>query len=233
MDLAERQKSVLGAVIKEHIRTAKPVSSEEILEKFGFKASPATIRHEMSVLAKSGYLEQPHTSSGRVPTDRGYRFFVDNLIEETPLSGKEKDFIERVLNIGGLEECACDLGRIMADFSKTFTLAGFLEKKRVFKSGLSKVFAEPEFFEQENVKDFGKLIDILDEEMNDFFEDFDEEKVLIGEENPIKEGGKFSLLMSSWKYPRGQNGFMIMVGPKRTNYSKNLTLLRYLNDLNS
>ena len=90
MQLKDRQKDLLGQIIKEHIRTAKPVSSKELVEELGFKASSATIRHEMSELDKFGYLEQPHTSSGRVPTDRGYRFFVDNLVEEDLLSSRQQ-----------------------------------------------------------------------------------------------------------------------------------------------
>ena len=81
--LEERQKSILEAVIQEHIRTARPVASRELLEKFQFGISPATVRSDMLKLDDMGYLRQPHTSAGRIPTDKGYRFFLDEDVVDS------------------------------------------------------------------------------------------------------------------------------------------------------
>ncbi|MBK5223735.1 MAG: hypothetical protein JJE52_12875, partial [Acidimicrobiia bacterium] len=79
--LDERKASILRAVVEEYIQTAQPVGSGHVARDPGVAVSPATVRNEMAVLETEGYLVQPHTSAGRIPTDKGYRFFVDTLTE--------------------------------------------------------------------------------------------------------------------------------------------------------
>lgn len=83
--LTERQSRILEFVISEYVENAAPVGSQFIGKKYHLRASPATIRHEMAELEEHGYLSHPHTSSGRVPTDQGYRFFVETLMREEEL----------------------------------------------------------------------------------------------------------------------------------------------------
>jgi len=90
MELNERMKTILAAVVHRYITTAEPVSSAIIAQKYNLNLSTATIRHEMYLLEKYDYLWQPYTSSGRIPTDRGYRFYVDNLMIKNYLKEKEK-----------------------------------------------------------------------------------------------------------------------------------------------
>lgn len=84
-ELTERQKIILSLIVHEHTRTAQPVGSKSMVEQFGLQISSATIRNEMAALTELGYLRQPHTSAGRVPTEEGYRFFVSNLVNQTNL----------------------------------------------------------------------------------------------------------------------------------------------------
>jgi len=84
-NLSERQKFILGLVIHEYIRTATPVASGVLVERYNLEFSPATMRNEMAVLEREGYLRSPHTSAGRVPTEEGYRYFVSRLMHETEL----------------------------------------------------------------------------------------------------------------------------------------------------
>lgn len=86
MQLSDRQKLILTLIIHEHIRTAQPVGSNTLVEKYDLKMSSATVRNEMAYLTDVNLLRQPHTSAGRVPTEEGYRFFVGNLIQKTGLS---------------------------------------------------------------------------------------------------------------------------------------------------
>ncbi len=83
--LTERRSRILQLVIREYIDSAMPVGSETLVRKYGLRASPATIRHEMVSLEEEGYLAQPHTSAGRVPSDQGYRYYVESLMEEEEL----------------------------------------------------------------------------------------------------------------------------------------------------
>jgi heat-inducible transcriptional repressor len=98
MELNERMKNILTAVVHRYITTAEPVSSAMIAKKYNLNLSTATIRHEMYLLEKYDYLWQPHTSSGRIPTDKGYRFYVDNLMVKNYLREKEKKEIIRIYN---------------------------------------------------------------------------------------------------------------------------------------
>jgi len=91
----DREQGVLRAIVQDYIRTAEPVGSRTISRKYGFSLSPATIRTIMSDLEESGYVAQPHTSAGRVPTDKGYRLYVDSLMDRTPLSREEVERIEQ------------------------------------------------------------------------------------------------------------------------------------------
>ena len=95
--LEERKKKILQAIIDEYINTAEPVSSGAIEKKYRLGCSSATIRNEMVELEKTGYLEKPHTSSGRVPSAKGYRFYVDELIKEDDISLQEIKYIQSKL----------------------------------------------------------------------------------------------------------------------------------------
>ena len=81
MDVDERRGEVLRAIVEEHIETAQPVSSQTVARSRGLGVSSATVRNDMTALERDGYLSQPHTSAGRVPTDRGYRYFVDRFAD--------------------------------------------------------------------------------------------------------------------------------------------------------
>lgn len=93
----ERKKKILQAVIDEYVNTAEPVSSSALVEKYNLKYSSATVRNELADLEKSGYLDKTHTSSGRVPSEKGYRFYVDELVKEDDISLEEMKYIQSKL----------------------------------------------------------------------------------------------------------------------------------------
>lgn len=98
MDLSGRKKKILAAVVEEYIRTAEPVGSKTVAQTAQLGCSSATIRNELAELASMGYLEQPHTSAGRVPTPQGYRMYVNELMQRQKLSLEETEEINRSLN---------------------------------------------------------------------------------------------------------------------------------------
>ncbi len=102
-DLTARQQTILGLVIREYVATATPVSSKVIVEAYGLGISSATVRNEMAHLEELGYLTHPHTSAGRVPTDRGYRYFVERLLGETELPPAERRMIRHQFHQVGPE----------------------------------------------------------------------------------------------------------------------------------
>jgi heat-inducible transcriptional repressor len=97
MALDERKLDVLRAIVEDYVATQEPVGSRSLVERHALGVSPATVRNDMAVLEDEGYIKQPHTSAGRVPTDKGYRLFVDRLSRVKPLSPAERRAIERFL----------------------------------------------------------------------------------------------------------------------------------------
>jgi len=97
MTLDDRKLEVLRAIVEDYVSTQEPVGSRALVERHRLQVSPATVRNDMAVLEEEGYIRQPHTSAGRVPTDRGYRLFVDKLSRVKPLSPAERRAIERFL----------------------------------------------------------------------------------------------------------------------------------------
>lgn len=119
MDLSERKKKILRAVIDEYVETAEPVGSKTIAKDIGLTVSSATIRNEMAELESMGLLEQPHTSAGRIPTPTGYRVYVNELMEQHRLSLEETDTINRALKsrIQQLDRIIADAGRITSQLT--------------------------------------------------------------------------------------------------------------------
>lgn len=112
MDLDERKKKILSSVVEDYIISAEPVGSKTIVDKYNLEYSSATIRNEMKQLEESGYLEQPHISAGRVPSTKGYRYYVDNLMHEKKLSMLDINYMNNSItgygDIEGLFEQAAD-----------------------------------------------------------------------------------------------------------------------------
>ena len=97
MDLSERKLRILQAIISDFITTAEPVGSRTLSKKFDLGISPATIRNEMADLEEMGFLTHPHTSAGRVPSEKAYRLYVNDMMKKRELSKEEKDAIAKKL----------------------------------------------------------------------------------------------------------------------------------------
>ena len=125
MEISARKKRILAAVVDEYIANAEPVGSKLIAEKAGLNVSSATIRNELAELTSLGYLEQPHTSAGRVPTAQGYRLYVNELMEQHKLSLEETEEINRSLNlkVQQLDKMMSDVGKLAADMTNYPALA--------------------------------------------------------------------------------------------------------------
>lgn len=116
MGLDKRKRQVLYAIVHDYIQTAEPVGSRTISRRYELGVSPATIRNEMSDLEEMGFLEQPHTSAGRIPSDLGYRFYVDSLLQVPSLSAEEIELMKRVLTLRmrSAEEIVQQLAKLLS-----------------------------------------------------------------------------------------------------------------------
>jgi len=125
LELSERKKKLLSAVVEEYIERAEPVGSKKLAQAAGLKLSSATIRNELAELTAMGYLEQPHTSAGRIPSPQGYRLYVDELMRRQRLSQEETERINQTLNqkIQQLDRLMADVGRLAAQITNYPALA--------------------------------------------------------------------------------------------------------------
>ena len=119
MELSERKRKILKAIVESYVATAEPVGSKAIVAALDVKLSSATIRNELSELTSLGYLEQPHTSAGRIPAPQGYRFYVNELMEQQRLSSEETDAINARLNekIEQLDQLMGDAGKLVGQLT--------------------------------------------------------------------------------------------------------------------
>ncbi|MGE5381774.1 MAG: heat-inducible transcriptional repressor HrcA [Methylocystaceae bacterium] len=124
MQLDERKKKILEAVIREYVKTAEPVGSRSIARQSDLGVSAATVRNEMSDLEEMGYLEQPHTSAGRIPSEKGFRYFVDCMMEPEELTDRDQDFLRRILRekVNGMEDLVQQTSNVLSNFSNYASL---------------------------------------------------------------------------------------------------------------
>ncbi|MBQ6428480.1 MAG: heat-inducible transcription repressor HrcA, partial [Oscillospiraceae bacterium] len=125
MSISDRKKKILAAVVDEYIRTAEPVGSKHLAESAGLGCSSATIRNELAELVALGYLEQPHTSAGRVPTPMGYRMYVNELMQQQKYSLEETEEINRRLNqkLQELDDTISSISRLASQLTDYPALA--------------------------------------------------------------------------------------------------------------
>jgi len=223
-----RTERVLDALVREYTKTAHPIGSLELLRRARLDVSPATIRNELLELCERGFLEQPHTSAGRVPTDKGYRFFVDHLREEDDeLDSSEVALLERIFEIRHEDEFMREFVQVLSEISGAFAAVALRDKDFMYETGFSEVADEPEFEDPARAREFGELVDRLGSGIRGFFNKFarDEEQIFIGEENPLGFPS-YSMVVSQWRHPRGFEGFFTLVGPKRTDYAKHKAVVR-------
>ncbi len=230
MELTVRQGKILNRIVQEYIELAQPISSQLLERKYDFGICPATIRIEMQKLTKGGFLYQPHTSAGRIPTDKGYRFFVDNLFEKG-FDGlgffddfELEDWVERIDDAIKFIQF---LTKNLALFSQALTLS-YLEKEKIFlKEGWEKVLKEPEFEEKEYLIDFTKFLEDLEKEIESLVVNSGI-KIYIGEENPLKSARNFSIISSRVLLPTDSRVIISLLGPKRMAYYRNISLINSL-----
>lgn len=225
MEITKRQKQILNSIIKEYVELVQPISSHFLEKKYSFGIKPAMIRIEMQQLTDQGYLFQPHTSSGRVPTDKAYRFFVNNLFE--------KELVDVKLENWFLEDTR-DTIKFIQSLTKNLALAShvlalsYLEKENIFwKEGWEEIIKAPEFEEKDYLVNFADLLEYLEKNIDEFKINSGI-KVYIGKENPFPKGREFSIISSKCVLPQGKEGIISLLGPKRMSYDKNIRLINSL-----
>ncbi len=234
MKLTERQGKLLNVIVKEYIDSAEPVSSQLLEKKYDFDISPATIRIEMQKLTDRGFLQQPHTSAGRVPTDNGYRFFVNKLLEKKSKSSEEiKDGFDRLTTGWFMEETGDtfkfvqSLTKHIAEKTRALTLSYLEDEDILWTEGWEKVLKEPEFEERNFLLDFTNFLRNFEENIEELKADSDI-NIYIGKEKHVPKAKDFTVISSRYHLPSGEKGVISILGPKRMEYDKNIGLMNSL-----
>lgn len=223
--MTDRQAQILSAIIEQYAEVASPVGSQLLAKVFG--VSSATIRAEMAELERLGYISQPHTSAGRVPTDKGYRFYVNNLSDEkasTPERRAEHALTARV-SAGGLPERTIrNAVDTLVELTHNLGLATIGDQ--LYMSGLSNLFGQPEFMHRGQVQQVAQLLDNLEPWLREAAPN-QPLSVYIGRENPIGRTAGCSLIISKFHSSYSDQSYIGVLGPTRQSYRDVMTLVRH------
>jgi heat-inducible transcriptional repressor len=226
--MTERQKQILCSIVEQYAEVASPVGSS-LLAKV-FNVSSATIRAEMAELERLGFINQPHTSAGRVPTDRGYRFYVNNLMEGAPgqtPSGEHR--AERALSArvqtGALPERTIR-NAVDTLVELTHNLGMATIGNQLYMSGLSNLFGQPEFMQSGQVRQVAQLLDNLEPWLREAAPN-QPLSVYIGQENPIGRSAGCSLIISKFRSPYSDHSYIGVLGPTRQSYRDVMQLVHF------
>lgn len=229
MELTERQKDILYAVIEEYAETASPVGSVTLAKLFD--VSPATIRAEMARLEGFGLIAQPHTSAGRVPTDAGYRYYVNSLEDIDPILDEEKPLSRsaHALEVRVSSQSRIDAairGAVDSLVELTGNLGLATIGDQLYLAGISRLFTQPEFLDTSRVQAVAKLLDNLEPWLREAAPG-EALNIFIGHENPIGKNSEVSLIISKFRSQYSDNSYIGVLGPTRQNYSRVMSLVRH------
>ena len=231
-ELKERQKKILQCLVDEYIKTAQPVSSFDLLERYRLNVCSATIRNDMLVLTKEKLLYKPYSSAGRIPTTKGYKVYLQEVSKN--FSKKTKPKIK--INITQKEDLKTSLSKIFKEITRITRnlVIGYLKKEDfLLEEGWKEILLEPELKNDLYLKRFLEVvsfieerIDLIERKINSDFE------VFIGKENPFYRYDDFTLICCK-PQTRNEKIVFTLLGPKRMAYKKNISLMSgLLNEFN-
>ena len=222
--MTDRQHKILSAIVEQYAEVASPVGSSLMAKVFN--VSSATIRAEMAELERLGYIAQPHTSAGRVPTDKGYRFYVNNISaspEPNSLDGRgQKALSARVHDGGTPERMIRNSVDTLVELTHNLGLATI--GNQLYMSGLSNLFGQPEFIQSQQVQQVARLLDNLEPWLREAAPN-EPLSVYIGQENPIGRTAGCTLIISRFRSPFSDRSYIGTLGPTRQSYRDVMNLV--------
>ncbi len=219
-----RQKLILETIIKEHISTGVPVGSSVLVQKYKLDISPATVRNDMAVLERDGYIIQPHTSAGRIPTEDAYALYLEGLkIKKiSTINARALDDSLRAGDELAFKETAKQISQLSGN-----AVFWAFHKHNLYYTGISNLFQQPEFARINIIHDISEVIDRLDEIINSIIEDAEIGlHTRFGSNNPF--GSIFGSTFVKYKL-EGKIGMLGVLGPMRMDYEKTIALVDYVN----
>jgi len=232
-EISQRQAKILAAIVKLNCEDGVPVASRDLVDRFDFGLSSASIRNEMAMLEKMGYIRQPHTSAGRVPTDEGFRYFVNQLMDHVKLSMKEQELLRG--EIIKLQAVNAEIGRrltkILTAHTAQASFAVFPEE--VSSVGISNIL-DNQNLPAEDAREIAEFFDNLEDYAEDMIADYGDTnapQAFIGKELKLSKRSDYSMIVSGLQLPSGKKGVIGLIGPKSMQYPKNISLMEYISKL--
>lgn len=239
MILNERQKLILDTIIDDYIETGSPISSLQLLDRHDLGVCSATIRNDMIFLTEEGFLRKSYSSSGRVPTSKGYRNFIQSLKEKKDKKNQNQYF--KGIDFEGMGDLylfSNELLNELSNLSSGLLFNYVLDKGILWESGWENVILQPEMENRKTRDEFLKLVDSTKEKIKEFAKQRSENgiEVFVGKENPIIKSDDFSMITCKSSFPNTKNGCVfVLLGPKRMPYKENIDLfedlLKYLQNI--
>lgn len=227
--MEKREAKVLFGLVTEYIRSGKPVGSELLSEHVNLDVSPATIRNILSVLEAEGYIEKPHTSAGRIPTDKGYRAYVNSLVAKD-IAGRQQQKIasrfDALTAIHGRPSRAA--AKLLSELSHCLAISGWMSAHDIQEAGLTQILDQENDEQQVAVREIAFLLEHVDNYLRQLSAQYAADKgsaIYIGSENPLFDAVYTSSLVRTMPLPSGETVVLMMVGPKRMPYQRNMALL--------
>jgi heat-inducible transcriptional repressor len=232
--LTERQIKILKAIVEDYMETGEPVGSESLEKKYELGVSPATIRNEMVKLTEAGYLRQPHTSAGRIPTKQAFKLYVSQLMRE-----KELSVAEEVAAKEKIWDSRFDFDRLMHEAvkalayqSKALALAE-VEGGEVYHAGYANILELPEFYDIDVTRTILSILDETEEVRKLFSRCFGEGPVhlLLGDELGYEFLEPCGMVFTTFDAGPQRRGSLGVIGPNRLDYPRVVPLVRYFSRL--
>ncbi len=232
--MKERTRRILQALIQDFVETAHPVASKRLLESGSFDVSSATVRNEFALLEEVGLIKSPHVSAGKVPTEKGYRFYVDNFPEADEETLVQEIFQKHIADyrLSKTKESVFDALRLLSRLSANVAFA-VVESDQTFYVGLPNVLRSPEF--AGNPEQAAQIVEVLEgrERFRGLLSSLavgEEVRVFIGEENLLEEIQSCSMIVGEFAAPTGK-GVLGILGPMRMRYLYNKALIKSVRDM--
>lgn len=233
MDLTQRQIQIIKTIVEEFTETAEPVGSVALENKYRLGVSPATLRNEMAALEEKGFLTQPHTSAGRIPTPMAIKFYVNELMKEKELSvAEEVNVKSRVWDHRfNRDDLLREATKVLSERTKALCVAT-TEEGQMYHAGYANIFNDIEFQDLEIAREVFYLLD-QQQRMLDIFNRAGNNSpihILVGDEMGISLFRPVSCVFADINVG-GRHGNLGIIGSSRQDYDKNIPLVRYVANL--
>lgn len=230
--MTERQVAILKAIIEQYAEIAAPVGSVTLAKLFG--VSSATIRAEMARLEDMGLIMAPHTSAGRIPTDKGYRTYVNGITDaeltDIPQLDRGTRAIEARVQAHTSRADRAIRGAVDSLVELTHNLGIATIGDELYMNGISNLFSQPEFLSGQHVQSVAKLLDNLEPWLREVAPN-EPLSVYIGAENPIGKASGATLIISKFRSPFSDSSYIGVLGPTRQDYARTMRLVHQTGSL--